>query len=403
MSTFQWKQIIRRGRSSPLPVVLLWLLLIVLLPCRVSAVDVETFAELEEALLEPCSGAPLTIDLRGSTFSGTANNSMLTIDNLSCHEIILNGHPTSPYIDQTILTPDSPQRVIDFDKLAPGPDGISGVTLNNITILGGSTTGFGGGIFVRPGKKTVTLNNCKIKNNSADASGGGIALSVGTALSLNITAIENNSADFNGGGIFNFGGYVSIDNSSNFSDNSANSGGHPQSLAGNDIFTHTGVIIDTANTSTTLNESGEQETDFSVKLYNPPPPGYTTAIDVTSAELGEVNLSPPALSFTDSNYTGFQNIVVTAVDDVFDDGDRTFNILLTHDVGIDLDGHFIVGAVPMTTIDNDTVGLADAILALQILVGSAGASPAMAVIDVNGDDKIGIAEAVHVLNELAGP
>lgn len=49
---------------------------------------------------------------------------------------------------------------------------------------------------------------------------------------------------------------------------------------------------------------------------------------------------------------------------------------------------------------NGTVNLADAILAAQVMVGTAG--PAFAGADVNGDGKIGLAEAIFILQKAGG-
>lgn len=50
----------------------------------------------------------------------------------------------------------------------------AGLTLNNAVILGGSSTGNGGGIFIRDGTPASSISDTTIRNNATDGDGGGV-------------------------------------------------------------------------------------------------------------------------------------------------------------------------------------------------------------------------------------
>lgn len=92
------------------------------------------------------------------------------------------------------------------------------VTLDGLTIINGSASEEGGGIY---NNGALTVNNSAIITNSATWDGGGIA-NFGT-LTVTNSVLSDNSADW-GGGISNNEGTVTVNNSV-LSGNSANSGG----------------------------------------------------------------------------------------------------------------------------------------------------------------------------------
>ena len=114
-----------------------------------------------------------------------------------------------------------------FRLMAVGESG--DLTLQRVTLSGGSSSGSGGGILNAGG---LTVENSTISGNTAN-DGGGIynsgALGIGSGfLSINNSTISGNTAN-NGGGIFNFSsqylaGWLTITNST-ISGNSANRAG----------------------------------------------------------------------------------------------------------------------------------------------------------------------------------
>ncbi len=94
------------------------------------------------------------------------------------------------------------------------------LTLQNLTIANGNTSGSGGGIF---SAGTLNVTNSTFFNNSA-AGGGGIFNNFNGTLTVTDSTFSNNSASSdNGGGILN-AGTLNVSNST-FSANSANFGG----------------------------------------------------------------------------------------------------------------------------------------------------------------------------------
>ncbi len=98
----------------------------------------------------------------------------------------------------------------------------SGVTasISGLTITGGSTTGFGGGVL---NDGTVTLSTCIVSGNSASNSGAGLYNSSFATLTLNYSTVSGNTASKNGGGLYNKGTLTL--NNSTVSGNTAKSGG----------------------------------------------------------------------------------------------------------------------------------------------------------------------------------
>ncbi len=93
-------------------------------------------------------------------------------------------------------------------------------TISGLTITGGSTSGFGGGVEIGA-TADLTMTNCTISGNSAGVSGGGLE-NLGT-LSLNDCTISGNSASDYGGGLLT-NGAATLTNCT-ISGNSAGDGG----------------------------------------------------------------------------------------------------------------------------------------------------------------------------------
>jgi hypothetical protein len=182
------------------------------------------------------------------------------------------------------------QTIIDgggIDRVFEVTTNLSSLTLTNLTVQGGSTGGFGGGIFVQHGNSTLSLQNVVVTSNTGTqgagiysngaisldnvvvsgngdggtVKGGGIFIngdatlnrvtvhgnyadkgagiySSGSATVLTNVTVSGNTATSNGGGLFNDGD-IAITNST-FAYNGAESGGG--------IFNQGGGNIDLLNT-----------------------------------------------------------------------------------------------------------------------------------------------------------
>ncbi len=93
------------------------------------------------------------------------------------------------------------------------------ITLENLTVTGGSRSTTGGGIYA---KGSLTLKNCTVTKNKSNNAGGGISFS-GKELVLESTSVTYNESSSNGGGI-DANGKVTI-SGSKIQSNSANYGG----------------------------------------------------------------------------------------------------------------------------------------------------------------------------------
>jgi hypothetical protein len=96
-------------------------------------------------------------------------------------------------------------------------DALEGTIIEGITITGGNTDDYGGGINLS--ESYLTLTNCTITNNFAAQSGGGVStiyIVEGTTfesyLTLTNCTITNNSATRHGGGIDTFHGIFTLTN-----------------------------------------------------------------------------------------------------------------------------------------------------------------------------------------------
>jgi len=98
------------------------------------------------------------------------------------------------------------------------------VSINRMTLTGGSTSRLGGGIFAAL-SNTVTLTDSTIIGNSANSGGGGIFADEGSTVTLTNSTIMGNSANEEGGGIFVAPSSSVTLTDSTIMGNSANSGG----------------------------------------------------------------------------------------------------------------------------------------------------------------------------------
>lgn len=91
------------------------------------------------------------------------------------------------------------------------------------------------------------------------------------------------------------------------------------------------------------------------------------------------------------------------VQTVYENGAKMTTITYTYDaagnmLSFQVTSNFLAGDID----NNQAVGLADAILALQIAAGISPPSTIYKEADLNGDGKIGIIEAIYILQKTAG-
>lgn len=110
------------------------------------------------------------------------------------------------------------------------------LTLENLTVQNGSTTGDGGGFF---SSGAVTLNNTTVSGNSAGDRGGGFRSN--GAVTLNNATVSGNSAADNGGGIYNRNGTITLNN--------ATVSGNSSNRYGGGIHTRNAIVVTNSNVS----------------------------------------------------------------------------------------------------------------------------------------------------------
>lgn len=111
--------------------------------------------------------------------------------------------------------------------------------------------------------------------------------------------------------------------------------------------------------SLTVNENSGTAS-FTVVLVAAPTTNVT--IPVISSNTGEGTVFPSSLTFTPTNFNTPQTVVVTAVDDLVDDGDVNFTILLGPATSTDSAYNGLSKQVSVTNVDNDTASIQAALI-----------------------------------------
>ncbi|MEW6127478.1 MAG: HYR domain-containing protein [Acidobacteriota bacterium] len=201
--------------------------------------------------------APLQINFAGGITLITLTNGQLNIN----RGMTING----PGADTLTISGSGLSRVFQISSAT--------VSLNGLTITGGSTTSAGGGI-VNSGTSALTVTACVVTGNTADSLGGGIANLAGNTLNVINSAVSNNISNFTGGsggggGISN-NGTLTVTNSTisgNTKNNGDNNGGGIWSI-------NTATIINstiTNNTAAGMNRAGglyRQSASGTVTVFN---------------------------------------------------------------------------------------------------------------------------------------
>ncbi len=86
-------------------------------------------------------------------------------------------------------------------------------------------------------------------------------------------------------------------------------------------------------------------------------PAISTTITVTSSDPGEGTASPISLTFGTANWNQPQTVTVTGMDDIANDGDQTYEIMLETTQGDAFYNALPIKRVDMITIDDDEAGI----------------------------------------------
>jgi len=142
--------------------------------------------------------------------------------------------------------------------------------------------------------------------------------------------------------------------------------------------------------------------------------GHTVTVDYLTLDATATDgsdYSSDTGTLTSSPGQTSQTLSIDILDDAEDEADETFNLVLRTPVNAVLGPPDMAALViadddePIVTGDMDgsgSVDLADAILAMQIVLGMAPAQPIDGFVDANGDGRVGIAEVLHALQVVAG-
>ena len=129
----------------------------------------------------------------------------------------------------------------------------------------------------------------------------------------------------------------------------------PDDVSATNIDDETGGLIISAVSNSVTEEDGDlREATFTVRLTAQSLDDVQLAI--TSADTGEGTVSPSSLTFTSEDFDQEQTVTVTGVDDDIEDGDQSFNIVLTPSSDNTSYDELDPSNVSATNIDNDTAG-----------------------------------------------
>lgn len=155
----------------------------------------------------PAGSGPDTIELSPGTYTLLAMDNTLNGDNglpAVASAITVNGHGATIARNRA--------RTPQFRIFYVAAEG--NLTLNNLTVLGGSASENTSGGGIRNQGGMLTLNNCTIRDNTTSqfpGRGAGIYNLQGTVIATD-TTISNNVAVTGGGGIWNSNGSVVLNN-----------------------------------------------------------------------------------------------------------------------------------------------------------------------------------------------
>jgi hypothetical protein len=232
-------------------------------------------------------GSNDTINIQAGTYNITRSgsnedfNEWGDFDLNSDTELVISGAgPVS-----TIINGNNVDRV--FHIISP-----SGVTIENLSVIGGASPTRGGGVFSDQNNAQITLNNLDIHNNTASEYGGGVYIE-DADLTIDSCSISSNTTLYGGGGVFSIGGLLVITNST-IDSNSANSS--PGTGSGGGIYNWGSGTID--KTSITNNLVGY----YGAGIFNQGSGGVN--INITNSTISNNNATGGDYNYGGGLYNG---------------------------------------------------------------------------------------------------
>src|SRR5216683_1627741 len=261
------------------------------------------------AMINLAAGCTYALTAANNTNPMSGGNGLPVITS----RIILNGFHT------TIAGNDTSFRILMVT-------GSGNLTLQGLTVTGGHTGGFGGGIFNLEG--TLTLDHSKVTGNASEgammsAGGGGIASgTLGTGplgtTSLNFSQVTGNTTSASAGGILNHAGTLTL--------NASQVNGNTAAVGGGGIGSGTGGMGGNGSSMLTVNfsqvdgnTSGGGPLTGAGGIAN----GGTAIINASQVNS---NTTPAKSSGSQGGGGGIANLNITPLTGVPDSGILTVNL-----------------------------------------------------------------------------
>ncbi|MGK5093572.1 Calx-beta domain-containing protein [Deltaproteobacteria bacterium TL4] len=126
----------------------------------------------------------------------------------------------------------------------------------------------------------------------------------------------------------------------------------PADLTLSNVDETPGVVVGALSNNTT--ETGGTAT-FTARLNTQPTADVT--VPIATSDTTEGTVSPASLTFTSSNWNTTQNVTITGVDDLLDDGDQSYTITLGPTTSGDPRYVLTPSVVSVSNTDDDTAGI----------------------------------------------
>lgn len=234
------------------------------------------------------------------------NNTNRTI-NLTLGELVINKNLTIDGSDrQIIVSGNNASRVFNVTS---GTVFLNDLTITNGNASGAGINGLGGGI-VNFGD--LTINRLNIKNNQANVAAGGIGTGTGSTLTINNSTIDGNSSTGFGGGLLASRANLTINNST-ISNNTA-----PQAGAFQVQSTPSAVLNNTTVSGNTSTGAANSEVILNAARNAV---GFNSFLTINSSTIafnkiapgGDATRPPGVYSFADAGLTAtttFTNSII---------------------------------------------------------------------------------------------